>query len=144
MTRFTCSWCKNEKKYPQDLLFVFEPLRFQHICPSFLLSKFTILQLLVSAFQGNSSRSHQCSMSLRVPGLQVPSPRVPSLGSQITGARSHDLMLDYVLLKTHFWKKLQREGEMQIHPNNLLRKGLKWIARLYFFLQKFYQVLFYL
>ena len=132
------------RRCPQDLFFVFEPLRFQHICPSFLLSKFTLLQLLVSAFQCHSSRSHQCSMSLRVPGLQVPSPRVPSLGSQITGARSHDLILDYVLLKKHFWKKLQREGGTQIHPNNLLRKGLKWIVRLYFFHQKFYQVLFYL
>ena len=112
-TRLTYFWHKNEKKISLNFIFVFEPLRFRHTCPSFLLSKF--------ASQIKLIKSPGSVASQRFPDVRIPYPRVPvpesqGLGSQgprIPGPGSQVLILDYAfnlatvaLLKIKvFWNK---------------------------------------
>ena len=117
-TRLTYFWHKNEKKISLNFIFVFEPLRFRHTCPSFLLSKFASQIKLIKS--PGSVASH------RFPDVRIPYPRVPvpesqglgSQGSRSQGPRIPDpgsqvLILDYTfnlatvaLLKIKvFWNK---------------------------------------
>ena len=98
-TRLNYFWHKNEKIISQNFNFVFEPLHFQHTCPSFLLSnkvntnKVNAIcgggQLLVSGSQVLISRvSGSHVPDSEVPSLRVPVPVSQVPGSQVTGLRS--------------------------------------------------------
>ena len=108
--RLTYLWQKNENKLSLNFIFVFEPLRFQHTHPSFLLSKFTSRIGLIQSAMGVScwsrgpgvsfpgswvSRSRVSGCRFRAPGVGVlvlgswvPGSGFPNPGSQI-------LILDY-------------------------------------------------
>ena len=73
---------------PLNCLFVFEPLRFLHTCPSVLLSKFASQIKLMQSPVGVSCQSQ--GPRVQLPGSQVPRPRVPvpeSQGPRIPGPR---------------------------------------------------------
>ena len=97
-TRLTYFWHKNEKKISLNFIFVFEPLRFQLTCPSFLLSKFASQIKLIQSVLIRSVASHRSQGPItRVPGIRVLCPRVASpkaqgssskvLGYQVSGYR---------------------------------------------------------
>ena len=82
-TRLTCFWHKNGKKISVNFIFVFEPLRFRHTCPSFLLSKFASqVKLIQSLGGGQLLVSGSQSPISRVPVIRVPCPRFASPKSQ--------------------------------------------------------------
>ena len=80
-TKLTNFSHKNEKKISLNFVFVFEPLRFRHTRPSFLLSKFAsqinliqsvvVGQLLALWPQGPISRA----LGVRVPCTRVANPK---------------------------------------------------------------------
>ena len=96
-----------------NFMFVFEPLRFRHICPSFLLSKFASEIKLIQSVVGVSCQPQGSRIPLpgfrvsgsHVPGSQIPGARAPvpeSRGPKSEGVRVSDpgsqvLILDYTL-----------------------------------------------
>ena len=101
-TRLIYFWHKNEKKISLKFILVFEPLRFRHTYPSFLLSKLASkLKLIQSVVrlscysQGPRVRLPRSQVSgSHVPASQVPKPRVPNLrapGFQGVGFQSFSL-----------------------------------------------------
>ena len=101
-----------------NFIFVFEPLRFRHICPSFLLSKFASQIKLIQSVVGVSCQPQGSRIPLpgfrvswsHVPGSQVPGARAPVPESQgpksqrlrVPGPGSQVLILDYTL-KEHIF-----------------------------------------
>ena len=75
--RLTYLWQKNENKLSLNFVFVFEPLRFQHTHPSFLLSRFASRMGLIRSVIGVSCWS-------RGPGVSFPGSRVS--GSRVLGS----------------------------------------------------------
>ena len=89
-TRLTYFWHKNEKKISLNFIFVFEPLRFRHTCPSFLLSKFASQIKLIQSVVGSVASLRILGSHFQGPGWQSlvsRGPRVPSLGSHGPGSQ---------------------------------------------------------
>ena len=82
-TRLTNFWHKNEKKISLNFIFVFELLRFRHLCPNFLLSKFASQIKLIQSVVGVRCQTY----GDRVPGPRFQGPTFQGCKSQVLGSQ---------------------------------------------------------
>ena len=82
-TRLTNFWHKNEKKISLNFIFVFELLRFRHLCPNFLLSKFASQIKLIQSVVGVRCQTY----GDRVPGPRFQGPTFQGRKSQVLGSQ---------------------------------------------------------